>query len=190
MSRVAFILVEHFMRREDNMSGGGKTVGTILIIAGMIIALIAVVWLGTGLAQEKVSLDGAVLGFALAFIIVLPLVGAGIFLIVKGKQEEAELTQIRNQRKILDMVKTQGKVSISDVVLELGTNRDQVKAWIYDLVGKGLFSGYINWEDGILYSEDASKLKTNKCPNCGAQIELVGKGVTQCPFCGTEIFLS
>ena len=172
------------------MSGGGKTVGTILTIVGVIVALIAAVWLGAGLAQDKVAVDGAILGFAIALSIVLPLVGAGIFLMIKGKSEEAELTQIRNQRKILDMVKTQGKVSISDVVLELRTDREQVKAWIYDLVGKGLFSGYINWDDGILYSEDASKLKTDKCPNCGGQIELAGKGVTQCPFCGTEIFLS
>ena len=172
------------------MSGGGKTVGIILIAVGVIIAVVILVMMAAGIAQDELTGGGAILGFGLALIIVLPLVGAGIFLIIKGKSEEAELTQIRNQRKILDMVKTQGKVSISDVVLELRTDREQVKAWIYDLVGKGLFCGYINWDDGILYSEDASKLKTDKCPNCGGQIELAGKGVTQCPFCGTEIFLS
>lgn len=172
------------------MSGGGKTVGIILIAVGVIIAVVMLAMMAAGIAQDELTGGGAILGFGLGLIIVLPLVGAGIFLMIKGKSEEAELTQIRNQRKILDMVKTQGKVSISDVVLELRTDREQVKAWIYDLVGKGLFSGYINWDDGILYSEDASRLKTDKCPNCGGQIELAGKGVTQCPFCGTEIFLS
>jgi len=172
------------------MSGGGRTVGIILIAVGVIIAVVILVMMAAGIAQDELTGGGAILGFGLGLIIVLPLVGAGIFLMIKGKSEEAELTQVRNQRKILDMVKTQGKVSISDVVLELRTDREQVKAWIYDLVGKGLFSGYINWDDGILYSEDASKLKTDKCPNCGGQIELAGKGVTQCPFCGTEIFLS
>ena len=29
-----------------------------------------------------------------------------------------------------------------------------------------------------------------KCPNCGGQLELTGKGVISCPFCGSEIFLA
>ena len=71
-----------------------------------------------------------------------------------------------------------GQASISDLVLELGTTTDQVKAWIYDLVGKGLFSGYINWKDGILYSKQAGAIReTKKCPNCGGQMEFGGKGV-------------
>ena len=172
------------------MAGSGKTIGIILIVAGVIIGLVLMLYMGIGYSLEKVTLDGAILGFGLGLIIVLPLVGAGIFLMIKGGKEDAELAQIRKQRQILDMVKTQSKVSISDVVLELRTDRDQVKDWIHDLVGKGLFSGYINWNDGILYSQDASLLKKDKCPNCGGQIELAGKGVSQCPFCGTEIFLS
>jgi hypothetical protein len=73
--------------------------------------------------------------------------------------------------------------------LELNATRDQVKEWIYDLVGKGLFTGYINWDEGILYSKQVSDMGTNKCPNCAGQLELAGKGVVGCPYCGTEIFL-
>lgn len=58
------------------------------------------------------------------------------------------------QRKLLNIILSHGQVNMSDLVLEL-TAADQVKAWIYDLVGKGLFSGYINWNDGILYSKQA-----------------------------------
>jgi DNA-directed RNA polymerase subunit RPC12/RpoP len=62
---------------------------------------------------------------------------------------------------------------------------------VRDLVGKNLFSGAINWKDGILYSKQASELKADrKCPNCGGQLELVGKGVIECPFCGSEVFLA
>jgi hypothetical protein len=172
------------------MTGSGKTIGIILIVVGIIIGIVIVAFMAAGIAQEEMELGGAILGFGLGLIIVLPMVGAGIFLMIKGGKEDAELAQIRKQRQILDMVKTQSKVSISDVVLDLRTDRDQVKTWIHDLVGKGLFSGYINWNEGILYSQDASLLKTDKCPNCGGQIELAGKGVSQCPFCGTEIFLS
>jgi uncharacterized protein (DUF983 family) len=28
-----------------------------------------------------------------------------------------------------------------------------------------------------------------RCPNCGAQLELAGKGLIVCPYCGTEVFL-
>ena len=57
------------------------------------------------------------------------------------------------ERQLLNIVLPRGQVTMSDLVLELGSTSDQVKAWIYDLVGKGLFSGYINWNDGILYSQ-------------------------------------
>jgi hypothetical protein len=172
------------------MSNNGKLVGIILIVVGVIVAVVAGAWLLSGIAGEKLSSSGAILGFALALIVVLPLIGAGIYLMVKGQGEATELETIRKQRKILDMVLTQGKVRVSDVALELSASRDQVKVWIYDLVGKGLFSGYINWDEGVLYSREASQLKTDKCPNCGGKIELAGKGVVRCPFCGTEIFLS
>jgi DNA-directed RNA polymerase subunit RPC12/RpoP len=53
-----------------------------------------------------------------------------------------------------------------------------------------LFSGYINWDDGVLYSKQASQLKTGTCPNCGAKLELAGKGVVKCSACGSEVFLA
>jgi tRNA(Ile2) C34 agmatinyltransferase TiaS len=81
-------------------------------------------------------------------------------------------------------------VRVAEVALELNATRDQVKDYIYDLVGKGLFTGYINWEEGVLYSKQASELREGrKCPNCGGELELVGRGVISCPYCGTDIFL-
>jgi DNA-directed RNA polymerase subunit RPC12/RpoP len=57
-------------------------------------------------------------------------------------------------------------------------------------VGKDLFSGAVNWKNGVLFSKEASQLKTDqRCPNCGAKLELVGKGLVICPYCGTEVFL-
>ena len=54
----------------------------------------------------------------------------------------------------------------------------------------GLFSGYINWDDGLLISRRAAELRGNKCPQCGGEVELSGKGVVSCPYCGTEVFLT
>lgn len=170
------------------MNNVGRTAGIVLILAGVGFCLLAGAWL----AVSGTSRGGAVLGALLAFLfVVVPLVGLGAYLYLRGSQEAREQAQVEHERRILDMVMTRGQVRISDLVLELKASRDQVQNWIYDLVGKELFSGYVNWNEGVLYARDASQLRgNNKCPNCGGQLELVGKGVVRCPYCGTEIFLS
>ena len=46
------------------------------------------------------------------------------------------------------------------------------------------------WDEGTLYSRDAAQLHGHKCPSCGGAVELAGKGVVRCPYCGAEIFLT
>lgn len=169
----------------------GRIAGIILIAAGLGFCLLAALWLGVQV-QSSLSPGGAVLGALVAFIfVVVPLVGLGAYLLIRGSQEAKEQAQIEKERRVLDMVMTRGQVRISDLALELKSSREQVQAWIYDLVGKELFSGYVNWSEGVLYSRDASQLRANnKCPNCGGEVELAGKGVVRCPYCGSDIFLS
>ena len=172
------------------MTGSGKTIGMIMIVAGIAIGLVAAIFFWSGAASGRAT-SAMILGFGLVFIVVvLPLIGVGGFMFVKGRQEAAAFAEVEKEKRVLNMVLTQGQVRVAEVALELNATLDQVKEWIYDLVGKGLFTGYINWDEGILYSKQASELGTNKCPNCGGQLELAGKGVVSCPYCGTEIFLS
>ena len=167
----------------------GKTVGTILIIIGLVIAALGILW---GLANlgGELETSGFVLVVGLSIILALPFLGVGAYLIVQGRSEEAQMAEVQKEKQLLNMVATQGQVSIGEAALELDVSRDQIKAWVYDLVGKGLFSGYINWDDGLLISRRAVELRGNKCPNCGGQVELSGKGVVSCPYCGSEIFLT
>ena len=88
------------------------------------------------------------------------------------------------------MIRAQGQVNIDDVAIELDVSRAQVKAWVYDLVDKGLFAGYTDWKVGTLYSRDAARLRGKRCPNCGGEVELAGKGTIVCPFCDAEVFLT
>jgi DNA-directed RNA polymerase subunit RPC12/RpoP len=170
----------------------GKVLGLLLMAGGIGLCLIASLWVGVGYAGGNyTNLAAPVLGLGLAFIVAAPLVGAGVFLLVRGQREAAQFAEVEKERKLLGMVQAHGQVKVSDAALELDAGRDEVKAWVYDLVDKGFFSGYINWDEGTLYSRDAAQLKgNNRCPNCGGEVELAGKGVVQCPYCGAEIFLT
>lgn len=169
----------------------GKILGLILIIAGLGLFLLAALWVGAGVLSEKFDdLAAPVLGLGLAFLIAAPIVGIGAFLLLKGRQEAVEMAHVQQQRKLLGMVQTKGQVDVAQAALELKLSRDQVRDMVYDLVNKGFFTGYINWQQGLLYSVDASKLKEgSRCPNCNGALELAGKGVVHCPYCGTDIFL-
>lgn len=173
------------------MNSRGKTVGIILLVAGVALTVAIGLWLFFGVQEDRIEASGAMFGGALfAMVLGLPLIGAGMYMLKKGGDEERDLARVREQRKLLDMVKTRGQVNVSDMVLELNSSTDRVKNDIYDLVGRGLFSGYVDWDKGVLYSVDASALRgKSNCPNCGGQLELGGKGVIKCPYCGSEIFI-
>jgi hypothetical protein len=175
----------------DKMKSSGRIIGIILVAAAVLLCLGVGAWLASESVGGGLTIGGAVLGGVLALIIAAPLAGVGVFLLIQGGREEKSMAEVQQERKLLNIVKTQGQVTVSDLVLELNSDYSQVKNWIYDLVGKGLFSGYVNWEEGVLYSEQASQLRDEtRCKHCGGEIKLAGKGVVSCPYCGTEYFLS
>ena len=113
---------------------------------------------------------------------------AGVFEAASARVYTAATIAAKQQR-LLGAVTTLGQISIDELVRELNAPRPLLRRWIYDLVGRGEFTGYMNWDEGLLYSADASKLAHDRCPRCGGEITLAGKGVAQCAHCGSEIFL-
>jgi len=169
------------------MRGGGKTVG----LAMMVITVVLFAFWTAAVATSGTTSGGLVLGLFLALVVCAPLLGIGYYLWRKGQQEEGEFAQVAQERKILNMVLTQGQVSVQELIVELQQPRESVEEMIRSLVGKQLFSGAIDWEKGMLYSVDSQKLTDGRsCPNCGGQVELAGKGLVQCPWCGSEVFLT
>ncbi|MDX1414015.1 MAG: hypothetical protein R3293_07470 [Candidatus Promineifilaceae bacterium] len=169
----------------------GRILGIILIaggiIVGIIITALMLVYRGEGSLTSGAAALGWVLGIA---VLVLPQLGIGIFLLWKGSQEAAIAAKADKERELLNIVKSRGQVDIRDVAVEMQVNKDEVQHMLHSLVGMGLYSGYINWDEGVLYSTQASQLRElTHCKHCGGQLELAGKGVIRCPYCGTEYFL-
>jgi len=173
------------------MTGGGKIVGLVLMIGSVVIFVAFAAWAGTALMTSETSSGGLVLGLLLALVVLTPIFGVGVYLYRAGTAEQGEHALVQQECRILNMVLTQGQVTIGQLVAELQEPRDNVEEMIRDLVGKQLFSGAINWEKGILYSVESQTLTDGrKCPNCGGELQFAGKGLIVCPYCGSEVFLT
>jgi hypothetical protein len=172
------------------MTGSGKTVGLIAIVAGIVVFLGAVLWIGSGWRMGQTDGPAALLGITLCGAIPLLLLGGfGVFMLIRGRAEERDLAGVRKKERLLGMIQAQGKVSLSSAMIEMKMTRQEVNNAVYELVNQGLFAGYIDWSNQTFYSQDASRMGSNKCPNCGGVRELVGKGIVKCPYCGVELFI-
>jgi len=159
-----------------------RIIGIVLIVVSIGIDA----WLGAGLATGSRA-TGIALGFVLFS---LPFLAVGIYLLLSARGEIKEESKADKERNILNAVMTRGRVTVADLAIEGNLNRDQVKSYVYDLIGKDLFRGYVNWDRGELVSAEAAQIKDGTCPNCGGHVELAGKGLVRCPYCGTETYLS
>ena len=169
---------------------GGRLVGVVLLGAAVLACLIGSAVMLPRFFEDEINLTALFLGLALVAVVVLPLGAGGVLMLARGGQEAKSDVVAQKQRRLLDMVTTRGELPISDAAVELQMPRDEVKNWVYRLVGLGVFTGYINWEDGVLYSAQASQLRNmTNCKKCGGEVKLAGKGVVRCPYCGTEYFL-
>ena len=94
------------------MPGQGRIIGIILIAIALIACLLATALLLAQVSIERDHRDRRDPGpVDRRHRFVLPLGGGGIYLLTKGQQEKTEYAEIEKQKKILNMVLAQGKVS-------------------------------------------------------------------------------
>ena len=168
----------------------GRTVGMILIGVGVAVCAVVGLYLGSAVAANESGIVPAILGIGLFGVLPLLLLGGvGVYLFIRGRAEERDLAEVRKKQRLLGVIQAQGKVSLGTMMVETKMTRDEIKTAIYDLVNQGLFAGYIDWNAQTFFSQDAARVGSNKCPNCGGVRELVGKGIVKCPYCGVELFV-
>ncbi len=173
------------------MIGGGRTVGMVLMLVSAVLLVAFGAWASVALMSSETTGGGLALGMVIALAVLGPVFGIGAYVFRKGTAEQTEFAGVQQEKKILNMVLTQGQVTIGELVAELEAPRESVEEMIRNLVGKQLFSGAINWEKGILYSVESQELTADrKCPNCGGELTFAGKGLVACPYCGSEVFLT
>lgn len=172
------------------MVGSGRLIGLVLIGIGAVLLFGAGIWAFTAEGMES---GGRTLTLAACLPVAVLIAGIGVWFLMQGRTEATQFAEVEKQKKMLNMVQTQGTIQLSTMALELNMPMDQVKNGIYDLVGKGLFTGYVDWKAGKLVSSDAAEINqaaiTGKCANCGAPQVVAGKGVVRCEYCGAEYFL-
>jgi DNA-directed RNA polymerase subunit RPC12/RpoP/MFS family permease len=89
--------------------------------------------------------------------------------------------------RLLDDLHTQGQIRLDKMAHQLEIPLKLLRELIYQSVQADQFSGYINWEEGMLYSVAAEQLGAESlCPNCGGKLGLEGE-VIECQHCGSEI---
>lgn len=175
------------------MKSTSGTMGIVVIAAGVLAVVLGLAWLGVGLIDNEsdLGMGGALLGVILCVgVLGVPLIGGGYIILSRARREQVAMAHVARQRKLLGTIEAAGEITIAELALETDGTRDTVRQDLYDLVSKGLFSGYVDWDRGRLVARQASELRGNSnCPNCGAELSLAGKGLIRCSFCGAEVFL-
>lgn len=166
-----------------------RVVGIVVGVVAIALFIAQLGWLYGARDDGSISSGGFALGWLVAVLVVAPLAAISALLLARGRLDAATAARQAKTRTLLNLVLTKGKVSIGEAITTLEAPRDEVRAILLDAVGRGLFSGYVNWQEGMLYAREAAA-GVQPCPNCGGTIEIAGRGVLQCPYCGTEIFQS
>ncbi len=131
----------------------------IIIGVGFSIAVVVGLWLALQVSAGNNLLD--LIGIALlGFVPSALLVGFGAYKYIQADQEPDDIPDVDvwHQRELIDLLHQHSAISISDVAKKLDISEQDVKDAIRQLLELGIFTGDIDWDNDMLYSQKTNKL--------------------------------
>jgi len=93
------------------------------------------------------------------------------------------------QRQLLAWVNLRGRIRLDELAGLLQTSPAVTTNWLYQLVQRGQFGGYVNWRSKTIYASTAQQIGLNsRCPECGGALAPAPAQRVVCTSCGTEMF--
>lgn len=173
------------------MFNAPKTVAGVLFVTslGWLVAVGAFVLAGH--AAGKIDAPATALGLGLfTFLPALLMLGFAVVAWRIGAAVARQAAEIALERALLERLSARGELFLPQVAAEMHTSVEALRDAVYRVAGKNLLAGYVNWKEQKLYSREAEALnRAGTCPSCGGRLELAGKGVIRCAYCGSEVFL-
>lgn len=131
----------------------------IIIGLGFAIAVIIGLWLAIQVSAGNDLLN--LIGIALiGFIPSALMAGYGTYQYIQSDEEPDTIPDIDvwHQRELIDLLHQHSAISIPDAAQRLDISENDVKESIRQLLELGIFTGDIDWENEILYSQKTNKL--------------------------------
>ena len=117
------------------MVGSGRIIGLVLLGLGIVILAGAGIWVfsASNQAGSQLQSGGAALTMGCALLVAAVVGGFGVWFLMQGRSEASQFADVEKQKKILNIIATQGTVQLGTVALETNMSMDQVKNAIYEL---------------------------------------------------------
>lgn len=95
------------------------------------------------------------------------------------------------QRQLIEWVNVRGRIRLDELARLLAVSVETTAEWIYQLVQRGQFNGYVNWGQRLVYASTAQKIGSESlCPQCGGQLSPAPGNCIVCLHCGTEAWVT
>ena len=147
------------MEKWHNLFMENRVKYVVLIGVGFGVAVLVGLWLAIQVSTGVAFAD--LLGTALiGFIPSALLSGFGAYQYIQSDEEPDVIpdVDVRQQRELVDLIHERGTISIEEASQLLQISEDDVKDGIRQLLELGIFTGDIDWETDMLYSQKIKKL--------------------------------
>jgi|GEM_PF-1906011 len=136
-----------------------RTKYVVMIGFGFGIAMLVGLWVAVQVSanQPLSSLLGIVL---VGFIPSALLVGYGAYQYIRVGEEPDVIpdVDVRQQRELVDLIHERGMISIADASQQLGIGEHDVRDAIRQLLELEIFTGDVDWNEDVIYSQKTRKL--------------------------------